>query len=163
FLAGLAVMGIELCAVRLLAPHFGDSAYVWTNVIGVILAALALGALLGGRLLDRGASPRALGALLLAAALLTAAAPIVAPALGDWLVPQDLQLEDAMPALVRGSLAATVVLFGAPVLLLGAVSPWLVGLVARAGTPIGKAAGAVSALATLGSMLGTFATTHWSV
>ena len=49
FLAGHAVMSIELTAVRLLAPHFGDSAVVWTNVIGVILVALAVGAWLGGR------------------------------------------------------------------------------------------------------------------
>ena len=42
--AGFGVMAAELTAVRLLAPHFGDSAYVWTNVIGVILAAMALGA-----------------------------------------------------------------------------------------------------------------------
>ena len=43
-LAGFAVMSLELTAVRLLAPYFGDSAYVWTNVIGVILVALAAGA-----------------------------------------------------------------------------------------------------------------------
>ena len=50
---GFGVMAAELTAVRLLAPHFGDSAYVWTNVIGVILAAMALGATLGGRLSAR--------------------------------------------------------------------------------------------------------------
>ena len=37
-LAGFACMAGELTAVRVLAPHFGDSASVWTNVIGVILA-----------------------------------------------------------------------------------------------------------------------------
>ena len=47
---GFGVMAAELTAVRLFAPHFGDSAYVWTNVIGVILAAMAVGAALGGRL-----------------------------------------------------------------------------------------------------------------
>ena len=31
-LTGFAVMALELTAVRLMAPHFGDSAYVWTNV-----------------------------------------------------------------------------------------------------------------------------------
>ena len=46
-LTGAAVMALELTAVRLMAPHFGDSAYVWTNVIGVILVAMALGAFLG--------------------------------------------------------------------------------------------------------------------
>ena len=52
-LVGCAVMGLELTAVRLFAPYFGDSAYVWTNVIGVVMVALALGAFLGGRMADR--------------------------------------------------------------------------------------------------------------
>ena len=55
FLAGFGCMAAELTGVRLLAPHFGDSAYVWTNVIGVILAALACGAWFGGRAAARGA------------------------------------------------------------------------------------------------------------
>ena len=55
---GFGVMAAELTAVRLLAPHFGDSAYVWTNVIGVILAAMALGATLGGRLCGRDGARR---------------------------------------------------------------------------------------------------------
>ena len=128
FLAGLAVMVLELCAVRLEAPHFGDSAYVWTNVIGVILAALAGGAVLGGRLADRNAPPRALGGVLLGAAALVALAPFLSRGLGGWLVPQDLPLEAAMPALVRGSLVATLLLFAPPVFLIGSVSPWLVRL-----------------------------------
>ena len=42
-LCGFATMSVELTAVRAMAPHFGDSAYVWTNVIGVILAFEQLG------------------------------------------------------------------------------------------------------------------------
>lgn len=161
-LVGFAVMGIELTAVRLLAPHFGDSAHVWTNVIGVILLALAAGAWLGGRLAERAAgSP--LAGLLAAAALLVAAAPLAARPLGGWLLPQDLPLDSAMPALVRGSLVATALLFAAPVWLLGAISPGLVAGAVRGGAPIGRAAGTVSAAATAGSLAGTFAATHWLV
>lgn len=164
FLAGLAVMVLELCAVRLEAPHFGDSAYVWTNVIGVILVALAGGAVLGGRLADRGAPPRSLGLVLVGAAALTALAPFLARAVGGWLVPQELPLEAAMPALVRGSLVATLLLFAPPVFLLGSVSPWLVSLTSRASVGgVGRAAGAISAAATLGSLVGTFAATHFAI
>src|SRR5262245_58354710 len=155
-------MGVELTAVGLLEPSFGASAYVWTNVIGVILLALALGAWVGGRWAARPAgSP--LAALLLGAAALTALAPWCGPKLGGWLVPTDLPLDAAMPALVRGSLAASCLLFGPAVWLLGALSPGLVAAAARAGVAVGRAAGAISAAGTAGSLLGTFAATHWLV
>ena len=161
-LVGFSVMGVELTAVRLLAPHFGDSAYVWTNVIGVILLALALGAWVGGRLAERRAgSP--LATLLAGAALLVALAPLLARPLGGWLVPQELPLDAAMPALVSGSLVATLLLFAPPIWLMGAIAPGLIVGAVRAGAATGRAAGAVSAAGTIGSLAGTFAATHWMV
>jgi len=155
-------MALELTAVRLLAPFFGDSVYVWTNVIGVILLALAVGAFTGGRLAERTAgSP--LRTLLLLAGVVVAAVPLLAPSLCGWLLPQDLPLDAALPALVRGSLLATMLLFAAPVWLLGAVSPGLVAALVRAAVPTGRAAGTIGAAGTLGSLIGTFAATHWSV
>ena len=161
-LAGCACMVVELSAVRMLAPFFGDSAYVWTNVIGVILLALALGAWTGGIWAERIglAAPRR---LLVAASLVLAVVPFFAPILGDWLLPQDLPLDAAMPALIRGSLAASVCLFGPPLWLLGAVAPGLVVGVANAGNGLGRSAGLVSATGTMGSLVGTFVTTHWLV
>ena len=155
-------MVVELSAVRLLAPFFGDSAYVWTNVIGVILLALALGAWAGGRFAERSGSAVA-SRLLVLAAIVLCIVPFVGPAVGDWLLPQDLPLDAAMPALVRGSLAASVLLFGPALWLLGAVSPGLVVGAANSGAGIGRAAGAVSAAGTIGSLVGTFLATHWLV
>lgn len=159
FVVGCGCMVVELTAVRLLAPHFGDSAYVWTNVIGVILAALALGAACGGWAAERRGAGLA-GPLLLAAAACTALAPVLGPVLGPWLLPQDLPLDAAMPALVRGSLVASIVLFGPAVALLGAVSPALVVGAVRSGAAVGRAAGLVSAAGTVGSLVGTYAATH---
>lgn len=159
-LAGFGCMVAELTAVRLLAPHFGDSAYVWTNVIGVILAALAAGAWTGGRLSRRGHPRRSASRVLLLAGAWTAAVPWVAPAIGGWLLPADLPLDAAMPAMVRGSFVATALLFGPAMWWLGAVSPLLVAAVVRGGVDIGRAAGGLSAAGTLGSLAGTFAATH---
>ncbi len=159
-LCGFATMGMELTAVRLLAPHFGDSAYVWTNVIGVILAALAFGAYWGGRMADRRLGRPRLALLFAVAALLIALVPLVGPGLAGALVPDDLPLDHALPVMVRGSLVATVVLFGLPVLVLGTVTPMLVVLLAAEDRAIGRAIGIVSALSTTGSLLGTFAATH---
>lgn len=162
-LAGFACMAAELTAVRIQAPHFGDSAYVWTNVIGVILAALAGGAWLGGRLSGREDAPQWLVRLLGAAGILLAAAAFLAGPLGTWLLPPNLPLDAAMPAIVRGSLVATTLLFAPPMLLLGAISPMLVTRLACGGIGVGPAAGAISAAGTLGSLGGTFAATHWLV
>ena len=51
-------MIVELAAVRLLAPWFGTSLVVWTNVIAVVLLALAAGYWIGARL---AAGPNPLG------------------------------------------------------------------------------------------------------
>ena len=160
---GFGVMAAELTAVRLLAPHFGDSAYVWTNVIGVILAAMALGAMLGGRLSSRATAGSWPFRLLLAAGVLLLVAPFVTSWLGTALLPDDLPLDAAMPALIRGSLVATALVFAPPMLLLAAVSPLLIVLLAKSGATLGRAAGDVAAAGTVGSLIGTFAATHWLV
>ena len=53
FVCGALVMIYEIIGSRLLAPYIGTSTYVWTSLIGVILAALSLGYWLGGRWADR--------------------------------------------------------------------------------------------------------------
>ena len=67
-LSGAAIMGLELVGLRLLAPRFGASTYVWGGLLGAIMAALALGYLAGGALADRRPRPRWVFGLLLAGA-----------------------------------------------------------------------------------------------
>src|SRR5215510_8814316 len=78
-LAGGAIMMLEILGGRLLAPMFGHSIYQWGALIGMVMAALALGYALGGLVGDR---PRALGwllAALAAACVATLALPWLAP------------------------------------------------------------------------------------
>src|SRR5215204_2081495 len=53
FVCGALVMIYEIIGSRLLAPYIGTSTYVWTSLIGVILAALSLGYWLGGKTADK--------------------------------------------------------------------------------------------------------------
>ena len=78
FGAGIGALATEITASRLLAPYFGSSTIVWANLIGIVLAALALGYWLGGRLADRRPEPRLLGSLVLGAAVFVAAIPFAA-------------------------------------------------------------------------------------
>lgn len=159
-LSGFAVMALELTAVSLMAPYFGNSAYVWTNVIGVILLAMAFGAHLGGRLSEREEVHKSLAVVLGASALGCALVLLLIGPVCAWLVPQDIPLDTAMAALIRGSLVATALLFALPVLLAACASPMLVVALVRGGKKVGAAAGLVSATGTIGSLLGTFAASH---
>jgi MFS family permease len=53
FIASFCIMVIELVAGRIIARHLGSSLYTWTSVIGVVLAGITIGNLVGGRLADR--------------------------------------------------------------------------------------------------------------
>ncbi|MEZ6017477.1 MAG: fused MFS/spermidine synthase [Planctomycetota bacterium] len=159
--AGAGTMTVELAAVRLLAPWFGASAGVWTNVIGVVLLALALGYLLGARLSSGPRPAHRLATLLLAAAVCAAVLPALAAPVAKVFMPTGVPLHEAAELLVWGSLAATAVLFLPAAVLLGAVGPLAVEATQRAhGGGAGRAGGRVLALSTVGSLVGTFGTTH---
>lgn len=154
-------MVVELAAVRLLAPWFGTSLVVWTNVIAVILLALALGYMLGARLAQGAAPLRTLARTLGLAALLVAWLPAATRLLAGWLVPEEVALHEAAGLVGWGSLALALVVFLPPSTLLGTVSPLAVEALSRArGLSAGGAGGRVLALGTLGSLAGVFATSH---
>src|SRR5512139_788013 len=75
---GSGALATEITASRLLAPYFGSSTIVWANLIGIVLAGLAVGYWLGGRLADRRPQPSLLGFIVLGAALCVAAIPFAA-------------------------------------------------------------------------------------
>lgn len=147
FASGFAVLTIEIAGARLLAPVYGLSAVPWTAIIGVILAALALGSHLGGRLADAGRVP--LWAVL-AVAGLTAGLPVAGVA-----VPY---LARELLGFIFGAVGTAVILFGPPAVCLGAVVPYLIQADTESLDSVGRRAGDVSAAATGGSILGSFVT-----
>lgn len=50
FLLDVVGMILELVAARLMSPIFGNSNYVWTAIIGIILLAGSLGNIIGGKI-----------------------------------------------------------------------------------------------------------------
>ncbi|MBA3347737.1 MAG: fused MFS/spermidine synthase, partial [Actinobacteria bacterium] len=123
--AGTGSLATEIAASRLLAPYFGSSTIVWANLIGLVLAGLALGYWLGGKLADRRPEPRLLGLIVLAAALWVAVTPFVARPLLDATVSN---LDSASAGAVVGSFFAVLLLFAPAIVLLGMVSPFAIRL-----------------------------------
>jgi spermidine synthase len=153
FGAGVGALATEITASRLLAPYFGSSTIVWANLIGIVLAGLAVGYWLGGRVADRRPSPTLLGLLVLGAALCVAALPFVAkPLLGVTVE----GLDTVSAGAVVGSFVAVLLLFAPPVVLLGMVSPFAIRLAVVSVETAGAVAGRLYALSTAGSLVGTF-------
>ncbi|GAC1478224.1 MAG: fused MFS/spermidine synthase [Candidatus Dormibacteria bacterium] len=160
FIGGLTSLGIEFAASRLLAPFFGQSLFIWGTLIGLILIYLTIGYYAGGRLADRFPDPRLLFRLTGAASLTTALIPVISRPILSLSQAGFAQLS---VGLVLGSLISVVVLFAVPVVLLGMVSPFVIRLRIQHLATAGNAAGAVYALLTLGSILGTFLPVFWLI
>lgn len=155
FTGGIVSLSVELSASRLLAPFFGDSLFVYANVIGLTLGGLSLGYWYGGRLADRRPDYRLLCAIVAVAAVCIAVIPFVArPVLEASIT----SIGSATVGAFLGSLVGTLVLFVVPLTLLGVVSPFAVRLATSAVERSGRTAGGLYALSTVGSILGTFLT-----
>jgi spermidine synthase len=155
FVSGIVTLAVEITASRLLGSVFGTSNLVWANVIGLILLFLAAGYFLGGRLSDKHPHPAAFFRLILWGAFFNALIPLAArPVLA--LAASAVQGIEA--ALAVGSFVAVLILFAAPVTLLGMVSPFAIRLAIQDAKPeaLGGISGRIYAIGTLGSLLGTF-------
>ncbi|MCX6045714.1 MAG: fused MFS/spermidine synthase [Chloroflexi bacterium] len=160
FVTGAATLGVELSASRLLEPAFGNNQIVWAALIGMILFYLALGAWLGGKLADRFPHRQGLETTIIFGALGVALVPTLSPRVLHWAA---TGLDTFNPGLLVGALVAVLVLFSLPVILLGTVSPWAVRLAVKDVAQSGQTAGRLYALATAGSLVGTFLPVLWLI
>lgn len=156
FGGGFAIMSLELLGGRILAPWFGGSIYVWGSIITVFMLSLSLGYLIGGRASLHSPSLKRFGGIfVLAAAILYPTVHLAEPLMA-WTFER---VEDPR----YGSLLASSLLFIAPTVVLGAISPYSVRLLVQAREESGKVAGTLYFVSTLGSALGTLATSFYFV
>ena len=156
FVGGFVIMSLELLGGRVLAPYFGSSIYVWGSIITIFMLSLSLGYLFGGQLSLRHPSLKRFGLIFLVAAV--ALYPLVyfsEPAM-VWIF---TRVEDPR----YGSLLASGVLFIVPTMILGMISPYSVRLLVGSTEESGHIAGRLYFMSTLGSALGTLATSFYFV
>src|SRR5215204_5222090 len=149
FTCGALVMIYEIIGSRILSPYIGTSTYVWTSLIGVILAALSLGYWLGGKTADRKPDLKILASVIFLAGGAVAVTILFKDIFLSFISRSPYALEIK-------SVAAALVLFAPASVLLGFVTPYAVKLKMLSLEDSGKTVGRLYALSTVGSILGTF-------
>jgi spermidine synthase len=151
FISGAVVMALEILGSRLLAPVFGNSLFVWGALIGVILAAMSSGYAMGGWLADRRPGGAVLAWLLLFSGvwtlLLAWAGQPVMFSVSAW-------IEDPR----WGPCLAASILLAPPAFGLSGVLPALLRLSIGDMGHLGRHTGAMIAVSTVGSLIGTWGT-----
>ncbi len=156
FISGFIIMSIELLGGRILAPYFGSSIYVWGSIITVFMLSLSIGYLIGGRLSLLSPSLTRYGYFYAGAAVLLL--PLV-----FW----SNQIMEALFVRIEdpryGSLVVSMLLFFLPTAVLGMIAPYSVRLLVAERERSGSVAGNLYFISTLGSALGTLATSFYLV
>ncbi|MFT5202664.1 MAG: SAM-dependent methyltransferase [Candidatus Aldehydirespiratoraceae bacterium] len=147
FCTSASVLVLEILAGRLMAPYVGVSLETFTAIIGVILAGIALGSAVGGRLADRYDPKTLIGPALAAGGALAWWSLWLVSVLGP-------QLGAEPPAIV---LLATLTFF-APAAVLSSISPMATKLRLGSLDQTGRVVGDLSAWGTAGALFGTFIT-----
>ncbi|MGV3773248.1 MAG: fused MFS/spermidine synthase [Verrucomicrobiales bacterium] len=143
---GAAILIVEILGAKMLSPFIGTSHFVWTAQITVTLLSLAIGYYFGGRLVDKSARLSRLYTCLLVAALYLALTILVVDKVSYAFLKVNLAL---------GALMASAALFFVPLTLLAATGPFLIGVMASSLKILGTQVGRLSAISTIGSVLGT--------
>ncbi|WIG93040.1 fused MFS/spermidine synthase [Myxococcus sp. SDU36] len=152
FITGMTVMASEMAASRLMAPYFGSSTPVWAALISLVPGGLAVGARLGGRAADRSGRLTPLLSALCLSALALALLPFLARAL---LPGATAAMLGGRPVEGLGRVALLLVVAVPPLLVLGAVGPYVLRVGLAGVASAGAHAGRLSSASTVGSITGT--------
>src|SRR5829696_3558391 len=150
FVCGAVVMVYEIIGSRIVSPFIGTSTYVWTSLIGVILASLSVGYWIGGRIADKRPDVKILALVIFFAGGLVSLTILIK----DMIL---AAVASAPTGLGIKSVVAAALLFGPASVALGFVSPYAIRLKMHSVSDSGGTVGRLYALSTIGSIAGTFA------
>ncbi|MBI4843474.1 MAG: fused MFS/spermidine synthase [Nitrospirae bacterium] len=163
FLSGAVIMVLEILGFRILSPYFGYSVYVSGSLIGIVMVALALGYYAGGHIADRRPKKIILFQLILAADIYIIIISFFY---------KDLLASFSGLGVIYGAIVSSIVLFAPSMILLAMVPPFIIRLMTHDSSEVGKVAGDITAIGTIGSIIGTFSATfilipwigsHWTM
>ncbi|PIP73582.1 MAG: hypothetical protein COW88_01435 [Candidatus Lloydbacteria bacterium CG22_combo_CG10-13_8_21_14_all_47_15] len=152
FVTGACVLIIEIAALRVLSPYYGNTIFTASSVISIILAALSVGYYAGGVLADRHPRLEWFFGIILASSVTLLALHLFGtftlPSIGYTL------------SLTSGPFVFSILLFFIPAFLLGMLSPYAIKLqnMLSSETGVGTVAGKIFFWSTVGSILGSLMT-----
>jgi spermidine synthase len=149
FLTGACVLIVEVLAVRVLSPYYGNTIFTVSSVITVILLALSVGYYAGGVAADRYPAQEWFFGIILGSGVVL----LLLHILGTLTLPA---VSRALSIEV-GPLVSAAMMFLLPALLLGMLSPYAIQLqsVTAPNQGLGSVAGTIFFWSTLGSISGS--------
>ena len=145
----LEIVLIELIASRLLSPYFGSSNLVWTSIIGIILLSNSVGNFIGGKIADKNCSKDNLKLILKFSGLIVLIIPFIQTSILS-------SISIMFSSIKIGAILAAILLFFMPSMLFGFFSPIIIKLKMNDLENVGSTSGRIYAIATIGSLTGTF-------
>jgi len=149
FVVGAISVVLEILGTRVISPYYGTTIYVWSSLIGVTLASLAVGYAVGGWAADRWPDRRGLAAAMVGSALWLLCVP--------WMRHGVLAATTAL-GLKVGSFASAAALFAPPLVLMSMTGPIAIRLLTSDMTFVGRGVGRIYGFSTAGSLLGAILT-----
>ncbi len=149
FITGTAILIVEVLATRILAPHFGNTIFTVSSVIGTVLTALSLGYYIGGIAADKNPAEKIFYLIIFFSG--------ISIFLMRFLMVVFLPQLAYSFSIVSGPLVASLFLFLLPSFLLGLLSPYAVKLqqLRFPKVGIGRLSGEIFFWSTLGSIVGS--------
>jgi predicted membrane-bound spermidine synthase len=150
FVTGLVILMLEVLGSRVMGPFFGISLYIWASLISVTLIALSLGYWLGGTVADRKSKPTFLYSIILCSAIAILLIQFISAPVMEW--------SYNLLGIRGGVLLSALFIFSVPLILLGMASPYVIRLLVKGSGTVGRVAGSVFAISTMGSVIGALLT-----
>jgi spermidine synthase len=149
FVTGACVLVIEVVAIRILSPYFGNTIYTYSSVLSVVLASLSIGYYLGGKYADKNPKEELFYKIILFSGIATYFTQLL-----NLFVLPSIAYDFSI---IYGPLVSSIILFIVPSFLLGTLSPFAIKLqsVKSIKIGIGNVSGQVFFYSTLGSILGS--------
>jgi len=151
FIVGMFVLVLEIAGSRLLAPAFGSTIFVWTAQICVVLTALSLGYMYGGKVKSNEPDTEKISQM----SIYIAISLLIAMLLSDAMLAFSADLGPKIGPFVFSSF-----LFFFPCFFAGALTPIVLSIYLKNISQAGQDAGRIYAISTFGSLVGGLASSY---